>query len=225
MTILESHRILIGACGWLHDNWQQSFYPEDLPQDWYLGYYGNEYPVVMISEKEWQQGGEVEEWLAETDALPVFICELPLTNGDTDLLNNAERYLKAAGQLGERCIGIVCRVDNTVNAEQLKQLLQQCQAIAPTVLAMDDIPADIQAVINELAVNPLWSSGDSSEDNQGSLYIARLDSSSITLPVLRATMENLLQRQTADHTLVLLIDGDAPDLEIIKQAKVMLDLL
>jgi hypothetical protein len=225
MTILESHRILIGTCGWLHDNWQESFYPEDLPSDWYLGYYGNEFPVVLVGEKEWQQAGSAEEWLEETDDLPMFICEIPLQDPGNDVLQQADSYLKAASQMGDRCLGIVCRVNHSISAAELKSLLQACQAIAPTVLAMDEPPSQVQAIMNELQVNPLWTSAEANKDHGGSLYIACLDSSKLKLPELRASMENLLARQSGQTTLVLLIGGQAPDIETIKQAKVMLDLI
>ena len=225
MTILESHRILIGACGWLHENWQDNFYPEDLPQDWYLGYYGNEFSVVLVRDKEWQQGGSVEEWLEETDDVPAFICELPLQDYKQDILQQAEKYLTAASKMAERCAGIVCRVNNSVNVEELKNLLQASQAIAPTVLAMDDASQEIQALMNELKVNPLWSSAEDNNDHGGSLYIARLDSSQLKLPDLRKSMENLLDRQSDHSMLILLIDGESPDMDTIKQAKIMLDLI
>ena len=225
MTILESHRILIGTCGWLHDNWQESFYPEDLPADWYLGYYGNEFPVVLVGEKEWQQGGSAKQWLEETDDLPMFICEIPLQETGNDVLQQADSYLKAASQMGERCLGIVCRVSNSISSEALKSLLQACQAIAPTVLAMNDPSSQVQAIMNELQVNPLWTSAEANEDHGGSLFIACLDSSKLKLPELRTSIENLLAKQSEQTTLVLLIGGENPDIEIIKQAKVMLDLI
>ena len=225
MTILESHRVLIGACGWLHENWQESFYPEDLPSDWYLGYYGNELPVVMLGEKEWQQGGSAKDWLEETDDVPVFICEIPLQDKDDDLLQQADSYLKTASEMGERCTGIVCRVNHSVALEELKNLLQACQAIAPTVLAMDKMPGEVTTLLNELKVNPLWTSSQDNTGYGGSLFIACLDSAEVKLPDLRLSMENLLAKQSEQATLVLLIGGDNPDMEIIKQAKVMLDLI
>lgn len=224
MTILESHRVLIGACGWLHDHWQDTFYPEDMPADWYLGYYGNEFPVVQVGEKEWQQG-DVEAWLEETDELPVFICELPLQEHSEGLLEKASEYLSAASKMAQRCLGIVCRVNSAVNEQELKELLQKCQAIAPTVLAMANMPATVQSLIKELAINPLWDTAEADTDNGGNLYVACLDTATLKLPDLRKSMEHLLARQSDKTQLVLLVGGEQPDAEIIKQAKVMLDLI
>ena len=94
MTILESHRVFIGASGWLHQHWHEQFYPEDLPAEWQLAYYGNEFPVVLIREQEWQQGGEVADWLEDTEDSPLFICELPLQDVVSDALNAAEPYFQ-----------------------------------------------------------------------------------------------------------------------------------
>jgi hypothetical protein len=57
--------INLGAYGWLHTHWLVSFYPEDLPQDWQLGYYSNEFNTVLVPADYWQNmpPGECEQWL------------------------------------------------------------------------------------------------------------------------------------------------------------------
>ncbi|HEB83268.1 MAG TPA: hypothetical protein ENJ11_10440 [Gammaproteobacteria bacterium] len=37
-----------GAYGWLHRHWQGSYYPDDLPEDWQLGYYSNDFNTVLV---------------------------------------------------------------------------------------------------------------------------------------------------------------------------------
>lgn len=225
MTLLQSHRILVGATGWLHENWQGNFYPEDLPEDWYLGYYGNEFPVVQVTEKEMQQGAEVEDWLEETDELPVFIIDIPLQHCNDGLLEQAQPYLQVVSKMAQRCVGIVCQVNNSVSNEALRELLQACQAVAPTILSMANKAQHLQQMLNELKVNLLWETTGDNEDHGGSLFVARVDTAQTSLPELRTIMENLQAREAANTTLVLLLGGENPDIEVIKQAKVMLDLL
>ena len=64
--------INLGAYGWLHAHWLNSFYPEDLPEDWRLGYYSNEFNTVMIPAYYWQDMhlGECEDCL--DDVHPEF---------------------------------------------------------------------------------------------------------------------------------------------------------
>ena len=56
--------INVGAYGWLHPHWINSFYPEDLPADWRLGYYSNEFNTVLVPSFYWQ-----EQYLADCAAL------------------------------------------------------------------------------------------------------------------------------------------------------------
>ncbi len=45
--------LTIGAESWLHKSWQGSFYPEDLPEDWQLEFYSNQFYCVLVPEVEW----------------------------------------------------------------------------------------------------------------------------------------------------------------------------
>jgi len=56
----------LGALGWNHANWQDSFYPDDLPADWQLGFYANEFNSVLVPEAEWRANlHELEGWAEE----------------------------------------------------------------------------------------------------------------------------------------------------------------
>lgn len=65
-------RINLGAYGWLHPHWLNTFYPEDLPEDWRLGYYSNEFNTVLVPASYWQglHVDECEGWL--DDVPPEF---------------------------------------------------------------------------------------------------------------------------------------------------------
>lgn len=47
--------MLLGAYGWMHDSWNGTFYPEDLPQDWQLSYYSNEFNAVLVPAGVWSE--------------------------------------------------------------------------------------------------------------------------------------------------------------------------
>ena len=40
--------VLLGAQDWNNESWDEEFYPEDLPADWQLAFYANEYGTVVI---------------------------------------------------------------------------------------------------------------------------------------------------------------------------------
>ena len=59
----------LGAYGWRHSHWLNTFYPEDLPvsgsEDWRLTYYSNEFNVVLVPADYWKKTQDVdcEAWL------------------------------------------------------------------------------------------------------------------------------------------------------------------
>ena len=58
--------VRVGALGWQHAHWQDSFYPVDLPEDWRLSFYANEYSVVLLAESDWNSA-EVDfaDWIED----------------------------------------------------------------------------------------------------------------------------------------------------------------
>ncbi len=41
-------RVLTGAIDWRYEAWNDEYYPEDMPEDWQLGYFANEFSTVVI---------------------------------------------------------------------------------------------------------------------------------------------------------------------------------
>jgi hypothetical protein len=46
------------TCGWELPGWDRDFYPDDLPVDWRLAYFANEFPAAMVSRERWVAAGE-----------------------------------------------------------------------------------------------------------------------------------------------------------------------
>lgn len=68
-TVEESSQranLRVGALGWDHAGWQNTFYPDDLPADWHLGFYANEFNAVLVPEPQWRANlHELEGWQSE----------------------------------------------------------------------------------------------------------------------------------------------------------------
>jgi hypothetical protein len=59
-------RVRIGTIGWLFKSWDRDYYPEDIPQEWKLGYYANDMTAVVVPESFWQQADKEQlEQMAE----------------------------------------------------------------------------------------------------------------------------------------------------------------
>jgi hypothetical protein len=68
----------IGARGWDHAGWMGGFYPDDLPHDWRLGYYANEFSLVLVPAEQWcvASSSELEDWAEAVPGAFGFYLEM-----------------------------------------------------------------------------------------------------------------------------------------------------
>lgn len=70
--------VVVGARGWLHGRWMESFYPEDIPEDWRLGFYANEFNTLLVPWTQWSESvNALEEGLDDTANDFHLYLELP----------------------------------------------------------------------------------------------------------------------------------------------------
>jgi hypothetical protein len=224
---LNERAVYIGACGWQYPQWNDSYYPEGLPQEWQLAYYGNEYPVVLIPASYWAQGRvAVAAWLEETESRPRFICECQFASGQQDQV--AE--LELIGMLGERVDGILWRLSEMPADAQLETIGTLTATYAVCLDWPNADPAQLQTLLAhpqlERHVSICWHGDDQriSDLTQGPLALARVATAGQTPRSLRTLLETLVAH-AGERQAVLLFDGQPPDLEIVDQAEVILNLL
>ena len=174
------NQVLIGARGWLHPGWQGHFYPDDLPPDWQLAYYANEFSMVVIREQEWEQLENIATLREDCAEDFRFVVELPLSLSEEKL----STYIERLRQLGKQCAGVIVHAD---------------QASACTFL-----PAAIPRYI------------------EGSSLVKIQTGAS--LKALRALMERALQMQ-ASSPVLFVVEGEPPDVELLRNAQIMFELL
>ena len=203
------HDLLIGACDWRYPRWVGDFYPDDLPEDWRLGYYGNEFPVVLVPADYTLDDDGYAALLEDSGEVLRFVIAI-------DHAGDAVARLAAARQLGARCVGILLDARH-MDAAARDTLLAQCAPLPVSVWGADALPA----------VGPgagwCWD-GQGEPPPAAALNLARLDVATVSPRRLRAVIEVLLAR--ADESVaVLLLDGDPPSPETLRQAIVIRDLL
>lgn len=102
----EYNNLALGAIEWRHENWQGNFYPDDLPEDWQLSYYSNEFQCVMLPESGWVPGSgyDCSDWLDEiNESFRFYLC-LPESVSDTD---EQGLFIQAVHNLDGHVAGIV----------------------------------------------------------------------------------------------------------------------
>lgn len=116
--------INLGAYGWRHKHWSNTFYPEDLPvedgEDWRLAYYSNEFNAVLVPADYWQteQIDDCEDWLDSVHPDFQFFVECHHGMFDTISLTDLTGALK---KLTPRLSALVFLEENQQVSDAIKK--------------------------------------------------------------------------------------------------------
>lgn len=84
--IINMSRIHIGTAGWDFAAWQQSYYPEDIPPDWKLAYYSNDFSGIALPESIWREteSGALGQMIEDLDEDFAIYCLVQTAMPDTE---------------------------------------------------------------------------------------------------------------------------------------------
>lgn len=172
--------ITLGAYGWRHAHWLNTFYPEDLPragdEDWRLSYYSNQFDTVLVPADYWQlkpeqlKQGQAElvvdcqQWLHDVPADFRFFIEC-----NAKLLErvavNANDFVAALKILKPQLSALVITQTLTESALPLLARLQQTLAVP--------VFGNKQIVAGQITRGEIWQPqlSDGSQDKRSLLDI------------------------------------------------------
>ncbi len=229
------HRLLIGACGWEHPSWIGTFYPDDLPEDWRLTFYSNEFRLALVPDRSWEEEAHgPRQWLEACDDQFAFLTEVPIDlvrrfldqSGVRDeLLAWQQKYLA----LGRQWLGTLVHVPSEgVSEEALERLLgllsdSPCVCLDAAVGAARDAAG---ALARRLEVGLVWDGeGTDPAFGGGELAVTRLRRVTADLRSLRRVVEGACAPGEAHRTAALVVDTDPANIELMRQAEVIANLL
>ncbi|MDH5764534.1 MAG: hypothetical protein OEZ38_00850 [Gammaproteobacteria bacterium] len=174
----SSSGLRLAARGWRHVSWLDSFYPEDLPEDWQLGFYANEFSAVLVPAGEWQanRGFASKDWCDDVAASFRFYLEWPF---DTAEGEDQQYYLQQCQALGSNLGAIIMSRDLALSTQ-----------LPVYYLSADDINQQI------------WT-----PEAQGQSGIAGLSLTNTDLRVQRSWLESFAD-SNADLEAVLILDAE-----------------
>ena len=72
-----SYAVYFGAAGWNHPGWLETFYPEDMPEDWRLAFYNTQFRCNYLERAAWAGlAPEIwAQWAQETQESFCFVLE------------------------------------------------------------------------------------------------------------------------------------------------------
>jgi len=231
---IETHRVVIGACGWKHPAWLNDFYAEDLPEDWLLGFYSNEFTVVYVPANDWVNEVTLADWAEDITESFRFILEL----SELDFTDNERltSLLNKVSELGEHCLGIVLVPGSEflMSIEQFQSRAEIIQKIAPLCVdtANANLSAEIKTFLLQHNICEVWNGSfadtglnPGSNLKRGPLAISRVSTKNLTALQLRKVLEVCLEASTEECTSVLCFDGHPPSIETMRNADIILNLL
>jgi len=97
--------VFVAAYGWEHPGWSGSYYPEDLPDDWRLDFYANEFRAVVVPAARWRADAAeaAVAWYEDTPAGFNFFLEVPSEEAARS------RMEAAVAVLGPKVAGLLLR--------------------------------------------------------------------------------------------------------------------
>lgn len=128
------NRLRVGACGWEYAHWLDNYYPHDLPAEWRLSFYANEFPAVLVPQDQWRdQWQHLADWVEDVPDEFRFY----LQGGNPD----AQQQAHLQQQLGPHFAGMVSAAQSDValihyNERGLRQWREWLEQNGPQLQAV-----------------------------------------------------------------------------------------
>ena len=193
----ELAELVVGAYGWQHAAWEAAYYPDDMPEEWRLAYYANEFGCVVLPAEQWQAVDRetIEQWLSEMAEDFLLFLELPAQAG------NLSAHIKL---FAGRCAGAILQEGKTAD--------------------WSAVPDDIPLLCSE-ENGSLRRYHRVGQTESVLAWLAAQPGERIELPVLREQIETALKGATATSRLAFIIGKEAPAMENLQNARVVAELL
>lgn len=143
----SDYGLRLGSYGWQHPHWLPSFYPDDLPEDWRLGFYANEFSAVMVPAHYGLSDYDVEQWREEVPARFRFYLEY---SSSVD----APTFASRCAEFGPLLAGVISPVDPLIDlpcplylladTDQSVTLLKPANGEAPALAIIELGSADLR---------------------------------------------------------------------------------
>jgi len=205
----------IGAWGWKHPEWEKDvFYPDDLPADWQLSYYSNEFDLVAVPASYWStEGYGDEEWLDDVDDDFVFYIEWPFLQ-----LTDFDDYKKCAqfcDSLGEQLAAVLVNEQNFshLSPDQHQWFNEVTQIFNVQQFGVCSPQGQLGCVADDLQKSELLKSSD--------LLLLHSDSSEN----LRDLSKRLTALLAVTESQYIIVANESPEIERVKELATLVELL
>lgn len=239
----RDYRILTGTAGWKHPGWaNEVFYPEDLPEDWYLSFYANEFPVVLVPDTQWLTDADIESLVNEIEEQTstgfkcVFAChwsETGAAKGDAQA-GIAERAEKLAA-VGHTFAGLLIQVAaHAVESPRFSDDIASLSKKFKVCLELSDnmnekAVSDWRLFCDTHKVSLCWrGQGEVIVADGSPLWVARCNGdqeNKAVLQQLKTIISEQYKHESLSREHIIIVDGSPPKIEVVRNAMTMMDIM
>lgn len=200
--------LLVGAEGWEHPDWGGQFYPDDLPPEWRLTYYANEYRQVLLPFASWHTADE-EQFGGWCDDVPErfrFVLDVTaIAYHDPALRRQLHRCQSV---LDDRLAGVICWSQPSRDGRRLLRTELGDGRFLAEPVTVPGLAADIQLAEDGAVCCALVAAGAGHD-----------------LKWLRSVLESLAVRIKEADWPMLFFAGRPPPFKLMRDAVVLWQLL
>ena len=227
-----AYELLIGAKGWNHENWQGQFYPDDIPDDWRLTYYANEFQTVLVPESDWvnSDNDSIEQWLDDTDDSFVFYFEISLDYlQQANSASTIKSLLAVFDPCPERLGALIVNLPVEHNTDNLPPALQDYSSNHAIVL--NNISRTETSTLPDQNHNTdiSWhhsTNSNKSERHNSHFNVGFIDTSTaLSNKELRCQLEQYQSKINPQCPTALFLYGDPPDISNLRDIKMIKELI
>ncbi|QKT02903.1 hypothetical protein HUS23_03305 [Ectothiorhodospiraceae bacterium 2226] len=215
---MDGQRLCWGAWDWRHASWQGRYYPDDLPQDWRLAYYANDFACLGVPLDAWYPDAVAGAQVLREAAVAGFRCVVEAPPG-LEAAGPAREALRAlADGLGEHLAAVLVPVEHT-HGPARRAALDWAGTLAPALAAapVDGLPG-------------VWRP-EAPCEAVGAVLVARVPIAALPdLATVRGVVEQVLAA-AGERPAVLLVEeapaaaGQAPATERLRELGIIAQLL
>ena len=235
----HEYRIRFGTVDWHHPQWLGDFYPDDLPADWWLPYYGNEFPVVSVPEASWHEdpAAQIDEWQDNSDEHFRFIFEWHWKDAE-----DLRAFCQRLEPIREKTLGVLLQLPWSLCQQpapllavlkEVNQSLPLCLEIFESDMSTPRLQIDFNdpgfaRLLHETGVGCCWHGVEAGAEhffNQRGLALTRIMQATPDSQQLRQVLEVCSARIQLHDAMVVIFAGQPPALKTVRDAMVMLELL
>ncbi|HED17389.1 MAG TPA: hypothetical protein ENI64_11325 [Gammaproteobacteria bacterium] len=210
--MLMDSRLEIGSAGWQYPSWSENFYDEELPPEWRLTFYSNEFRFCVIPWSDWGSASQetLEQWADDIEPPFRFFLQIPM--------EQVAQISKLPDVLQQHVEGLVISSNH-----KLTHIPDNLQSLAQQYSLHLDMPVDTTVAFPQ-NILPCWRN---TQPDNHDYQIAIIHDPKVAthLRDLRAQIETFLARQPHNATQYLVFDYIGLSIETMRNAMTIASML